>query len=142
MASDVHGKNHHVAGCFGRTSAPGACAWPTVASSSDVEETEPELFRATLGGMGLTGHILEVEVQLQRIPSPWIWGESERIAGVDDFIAALRAAAADWPFTVGWFDALATGRNLGRGILMKGRWATPRKRRRGCRPPRGASPCR
>ena len=125
VAADVHGKNHHVDGTFGRhvTRLVMRLADGSIVETS--RDREPELFRATLGGMGLTGHILEVAVRLQRIPSPWIWGESERIAGVDDFIAALRAAAADWPFTVGWFDALATGKHLGRGILMKGRWATP-----------------
>ena len=43
------------------------------------EEHEPELFHATLGGMGLTGHVLEVELQMTRVPSPWMWYESERI---------------------------------------------------------------
>ncbi len=124
VAADVHGKNHHVDGTFGRHVRK---LRVLLANGRVVEcsrEEESELFRATLGGMGLTGHILELEVDLQPIPSPWIWSESERIAGVDEFVAALRAAASDWPFTVGWFDALATGEKLGRGILMKGRWAT------------------
>ena len=42
-------------------------------------DLERELFRATVGGMGLTGHILEVEFPLRRIPSPWIWQETERV---------------------------------------------------------------
>ena len=54
----------------------------------------PELFRATLGGMGLTGHILEVEFRLVRIPSPWIVQESERVADIDAFLAALDAVGA------------------------------------------------
>ena len=39
--------------------------------------------------MGLTGHILEVEFELERIPSPWIWGESEGVPDIDEFIDAL-----------------------------------------------------
>jgi FAD/FMN-containing dehydrogenase len=124
VAADVHGKNHHVDGTFGRHVESLRMRLASGEIVTTARDREPDLFRATIGGMGLTGHILEVTVRLQRIPSPWIWGESERIAGVDEFLAALKNAAADWPFTVGWFDALATGAHLGRGILMKGRWAT------------------
>ena len=73
--------------------------------------------------MGLTGHILEVEFHMRRIPSPWIWGESERIDNLDAMVAGLKEAASEWPMTVGWVDCLARGNDLGRGILMKGRWA-------------------
>jgi decaprenylphospho-beta-D-ribofuranose 2-oxidase len=123
VAADVHGKNHHVDGTFGRHVEYLRLQLADGRRLTVSRDHEPDLFRATLGGMGLTGHILEVTVRLQRIPSPWIWAESERIAGVDEFVAALRGAAADWPYTVGWFDALATGAALGRGILIKGRWA-------------------
>ena len=125
VASDVHGKNHHVDGCFGEhvRSLRLRVAGGRIIECSD--EQEPELFRATIGGMGLTGHILEVEFQMGRIPTPWIWGESERIADLDAMIAGLKEAAREWPMTVGWIDCLARGRSQGRGILMKGRWAEP-----------------
>jgi FAD/FMN-containing dehydrogenase len=87
-------------------------------------DVEPELFRATVGGMGLTGHMLEVEFTMQRVPSPWILQESERIPNIDAFLQALDDAARVWPFTVGWIDCLARGGDMGRGLLFKGRWAT------------------
>jgi decaprenylphospho-beta-D-ribofuranose 2-oxidase len=123
VASDVHGKNHHVDGCFGEhvRALKLRVADGRIVECSD--EHEGELFRATLGGMGLTGHILEVEFPMRRIPSPWIWGESRRIPNLDAMIAGLKEAAATWPMTVGWVDCLARGESLGRGILMKGRWA-------------------
>ncbi|MBM4380437.1 MAG: FAD-binding oxidoreductase [Deltaproteobacteria bacterium] len=123
VASDVHGKNHHRDGCFGEHVR---ALKLRVADGQIVEcspTVEPELFRATLGGMGLTGHVLEVEFQLARVPSPWIVYESERVPDVDAYVDALKAAAADWPMTVGWIDCLSRGKNLGRGILIKGRWA-------------------
>ncbi|MEN6458151.1 MAG: FAD-binding oxidoreductase [Thermoguttaceae bacterium] len=125
VASDVHGKNHHVDGCFGEhvRSIKLRVADGRIIECS--ETTEPELFRATIGGMGLTGHILEVEFSMRQIPSPWIWGESERISDLDRMVAGLKTAARDWPMTVGWVDCLARGARLGRGILMKGRWARP-----------------
>jgi decaprenylphospho-beta-D-ribofuranose 2-oxidase len=88
-------------------------------------ETNADLFRATVGGMGLTGHVLEVECRLTRVPSAWIWAESERIADIDRFIDGLKESGTRWPYTMGWIDCLARGRGLGRGILIRGRWADP-----------------
>jgi FAD/FMN-containing dehydrogenase len=125
VASDVHGKSHHVTGCFGAhvKSLTLRVADGRILACS--RQTEPELFRATVGGMGLTGHILEVEFTMQRVPSPWILQESERIPNIDAFLEALDAAARSWPFTVGWIDCLARGGRMGRGLLFKGRWASP-----------------
>jgi len=122
-ASDVHGKNHHVDGCFGEhvRSMKLRVADGRIIECSD--QSESELFRATIGGMGLTGHILEVEFQMRRIPSPWIWSESRRMANLDAMVAGLKEASRSWPMTVGWVDCLARGAGLGRGILMAGRWA-------------------
>jgi decaprenylphospho-beta-D-ribofuranose 2-oxidase len=123
VAADVHGKNHHRNGCFGEhvTALKLRVADGRIVECSD--DQERDLFRATLGGMGLTGHILEVEFRLQAIPSAWIWAESERFEDLDAMIAALKAAGEEWPYTVCWVDCLNPGPRLGRGVLMKGRWA-------------------
>jgi FAD/FMN-containing dehydrogenase len=123
VASDVHGKNHHRDGCFGAhvTRLRLRTADDRIVSCSRHEH--PELFRATLGGMGLTGHILDVEFRMVRVPSPWILCESERIDDIDAFVAGLKQAGKSWPMTMGWIDGLAGGRRMGRGILMRGRWA-------------------
>lgn len=123
VAADVHGKNHHVDGCIGRHVRSVRLR---VASGDIVDvsrDHEPDLFRATIGGMGLTGHILDVELQLARIPSPWILGARHRIPDIDAFLSMLKQTAAEWPFTMGWIDCLSTGPRMGRGVLMCGRWA-------------------
>jgi decaprenylphospho-beta-D-ribofuranose 2-oxidase len=125
VAADVHGKNHHSAGSIGRHVR---ALRLRVASGEVVEcsrDYEPDLFRATVGGMGLTGHILEVELQLARIPSPWILGERWRVPDIDAFMASLKQSAGEWPFTMGWIDCLSRGPHLGRGVMYAGRWATP-----------------
>jgi decaprenylphospho-beta-D-ribofuranose 2-oxidase len=125
VAADVHGKNHHRDGSFG---AHVTRLRMRVADGRIVEcspEEEAELFRATVGGMGLTGHILEVECRLVRVPSPWLVTESERIHDIDRFIDGLKEAGPRWPYTMGWIDCLSRGALMGRGILMKGRWAEP-----------------
>jgi FAD/FMN-containing dehydrogenase len=123
VACDVHGKAHHRDGTFGRH----VRALRMRAGEGRIlecsREREPELFAATLGGMGLTGHMLEVECQLARVPSPWIEQELERAPNLAELLARLRDAAAVWPMTLAWVDAFATGRRFGRGIVVKGRWA-------------------
>ncbi|NVB41920.1 FAD-binding oxidoreductase [Pseudenhygromyxa sp. WMMC2535] len=124
VASDVHGKNHHVSGCFGEhvtrlrmRVADGRVLWCS-------REAHADLFWATIGGMGLTGHILEVEVRLERVPSSWIWQQAFRIPDIDAFVERLTGSASEWPMTVGWIDCVSRGRELGRGTLFCGRWAT------------------
>ena len=123
VAADVHGKNHHRDGTFGNhvTSLRMRVADGRIVECS--RDVEPDLFRATVGGMGLTGHILEVSCRLIRIPSSWIVTESERISDIDAFIAGLKEAGRTWPYTLGWIDCLSRGSALGRGILMRGRFA-------------------
>jgi len=124
VASDVHGKNHHVAGTIGEHVRSLRLR---VADGRILEvnrEHEPELFRATIAGMGLTGHILEVELQLSRIEAPWIFGDVERARDLDELLAKQRAASREWPYTVSWVDCLAGGGSMGRGVVHKGRWAT------------------
>lgn len=124
VASDVHGKNHHIEGCFGAH----VSRLRIQLGNGDIvfcgPTENPDLFHGSVGGMGLLGHILDVEFPLRRIPSQWIWKESERVHNINDFLAALGDAAGKWPMTMGWIDCLSRGRSLGRGILMAGRWAT------------------
>jgi decaprenylphospho-beta-D-ribofuranose 2-oxidase len=123
VAADVHGKNHHVDGCVGQHLTR---LLMRVADGRVLEcgpDLERELFLATVGGMGLTGQLLEVELTLRRIPTPWIWQESERVGDIDEYVEKLKASAGTWPMTVGWIDCLSRGAHMGRGILMKGRWA-------------------
>ena len=125
VASDVHGKNHHVAGSIGRH----VYAFKMRTGDGQIREVSreqhPDLFAATLGGMGLTGHILEVELQLEAVPSPWIYEESIRYPNLAAVIEALNEARESWPMTVAWIDASATGSQRGRGIVSRARWATP-----------------
>lgn len=125
VAADVHGKGHHRNGCFG------VHVTQLLLRTADGRlvrcgpNKEAQLFDATVGGMGLTGHLHEVTFRMQRVPSPWIFQESERVENLSDFLGGLRAAAVAWPYTMGWIDCLSTGDSMGRGVLYRGRWATP-----------------
>jgi FAD/FMN-containing dehydrogenase len=125
VAADVHGKMHHAQGTFGQHVVS---ILLQVADGRVIEcspEHEAELFDATLGGMGLTGHILEVAFRMQKVPSPWIVEETEVFTDIPSLLAALRDAGEKWPFTVAWADLLNPPPHFGRSALMKGRWAEP-----------------
>ena len=129
IANDVHGKNHDQMGSFGHH-----VVWfDLLLPSGEVKRVSPLsdsiIFKATIGGCGLTGIILRVAVRLQKIASTKIDVTYRRMANLGEFIAALRVerdraeAAADLGqqyYSVGWIDALAGGKSLGRGILEIG----------------------
>ncbi|MGZ3428996.1 MAG: FAD-binding oxidoreductase, partial [Polyangia bacterium] len=124
VASDVHGGNHHRAGCFGEHVR---ALRIRLADDSIVEcsaTRDADLFLGTIGDMGLLGHILEVELTLERIPGPWLLVETEPMPDIEAFLDGLDRVAGAWPMTKGWIDCLNRGRALGRGLLIAGRWAT------------------
>ena len=121
VASDVHGKNHHIDGCFSEFIES-----ITLATTSGIIEcsktSNVELFRATCGGMGLTGFILEVEIRLKRISSSFIHATTIKTKNIADTVETLdihRSAT----YSVAWIDCLSTGKGLGRSLIMLGEHA-------------------
>jgi FAD/FMN-containing dehydrogenase len=125
VANDIHGKNHHRMGTFGEH----VCAFELLRSDGSRRvcsiTQNPELFRVTIGGLGLTGLILSVEFQLKRIQTPFIMVENIKYRRLADFFALVQESEAAFEHTVAWVDCLASGKNLGRGIFMRGNTATP-----------------
>lgn len=125
VASDVHGKNHHVSGTIGRHVRQLLIRTGRGEVVRCDREQNSDLFFATLGGMGLTGHILEVTLLMEKIPSPWIYSESYRISSLDELLERIKSEGKKWPMTVSWIDTVSRGNSMGRGILFVGRWAEP-----------------
>jgi FAD/FMN-containing dehydrogenase len=123
IANDVHGKNHHVAGTFGEHVTRFALLRSDGSLRECAPDANPELFRATIGGLGLTGLIVWAEVQLKRVASPLIEAEQVRFGNLDEFYALDRESAARYEYTVAWTDCLATGSTLGRGVYFRGNHA-------------------
>jgi len=122
IASDVHGKNHHVHGTF--------CAHVrqielllgdgSRVTASPAENAE--LFHATCGGMGLTGVILSATLQLKRIAASDILETTLKAPSLDAVLEGFEAHAAS-TYSVAWIDCLARGASLGRSLLMLGEHA-------------------
>lgn len=119
LANDVHGKNHHRAGTFGchvrsfellRSDGSRRVCTPTENS---------ELFSATIGGLGLTGLITWVELQLRRIDGPMLNEESIKFANLDEFFQLSDASDESFEYTVAWVDCVSRGDALGRGFFAR-----------------------
>ncbi|MEO8450775.1 MAG: FAD-binding oxidoreductase [Gemmatimonadota bacterium] len=117
IANDVHGKNHHGAGSFGDHLDWFELLMPDGTVRRITADSDPDLFAATLGGIGLTGVILSVQFRLARIPSNAMDLREVRVRDLDSFLELLQAAERDYPYVVGWIDGLTKGRTMGRGIL-------------------------
>lgn len=119
IANDVHGKNHHIVGTFGRH----LLSFELIRSDGSRLLCSPtenqEWFRATIGGMGLTGLIIWAEIRLRPIVSRKIQYQGTKFVGIDEFVALSRASA-NTGYTVAWIDCLASGRNFARGIFIQG----------------------
>lgn len=118
IANDVHGKNHHVAGSFGnhvpRFELVRSDGTRIVCST----EENAEMYRATIGGMGLTGLISWAEVRLRPIASRKIRYTGIKFHGMDEFLSISGGSRSEC--TMAWIDCVSRGRNFARGIYMQG----------------------
>jgi decaprenylphospho-beta-D-ribofuranose 2-oxidase len=116
LANDVHGKNHESAGSFGDHVEWFDLVLPSGEERRVSPHSDPELFAATVGGIGLTGIVLRLGLRLARVPLA-VQVREERVADLESFIAAFEAHRHVTPYSVAWIDGAAAGRSLGRGIL-------------------------
>jgi FAD/FMN-containing dehydrogenase len=116
IANDIHGKNHHRAGTFGRH----VRQLELVRSDGRRSVLGPEdpLFQATIGGLGLTGIVTSAEIQLVRVAGPCMRTEAIPFDDLDGFVALTRESDAGWEYTVAWIDCLAP--KPGRGVFLRG----------------------
>lgn len=122
VSSDVHGKNHHVDGCFGShvIEMDVLLADGTLITCSPNAHTD--LFEATCGGMGLTGLITRIKFRLKKIETSYIRQKQIKAANLEEIIR-LFDENQHYTYSVAWIDCLTTGKNFGRSILILGEHA-------------------
>lgn len=123
IANDVHGKNHHKQGTFGRHIVSLLLLRSNGVFECSLEKNQ-ELFAATISGLGLTGIILQASLKLVKIKSHLIDSVNIKIHNLDEFFEISDKYDSEYESTVAWIDCLAKGRNLGKGIFMLGNHAT------------------
>lgn len=127
IGADIHGKNHHRDGTFGAhvrsmdlLTADGSVR-TLVRDSGNADDDA--LFRATIGGMGLTGIILRATFGLLPIETSRILVDTRRTANLDDLMALMVEADSGATYSVAWIDSVAKGSAFGRGVLTTGEHA-------------------
>lgn len=118
IANDVHGKNHHALGSFGDHVRRLQLARTDGELIECGPDLKPDWFAATVGGLGLTGVIVQAEIQLRRVPGPWLETETRPYTSLDEFFELADGSEAGWEHTVSWIDCLAG--ETGRGLFMRG----------------------
>jgi len=119
IASDVHGKNHHVEGCFSECIHNFNIMLVNGETATCSKETTPELFKATCGGMGLTGVVLDAKIYLKKINSQYIDQTTIKTKNLKETFDAFEEYS-DTPYSVAWIDCLAKGDEIGKSLLMVG----------------------
>jgi FAD/FMN-containing dehydrogenase len=120
LANDVHGKNHHVRGTFGCHVPCFGLVRSDRGSVVCSRQENSELYVATIGGLGLTGIVDWLELQLLPIRSSQIEATHIRFGSLDEFFALSSELDDQHEYTVSWIDCLARGKSVGRGIYMAG----------------------
>jgi len=120
IASDIHGKNHHIEGCFSECIQEMRVMMP----DGEIQTCHKgdELFHATCGGMGLTGVILDAKICLKRVKSKNINQTTIKTKNLRETFDAFEQYA-HLPYSVAWIDCLAKGNNIGKCLLMVGDFA-------------------
>jgi len=119
IASDIHGKNHHIEGCFSECVKSFDIMLENGEIVTCTKEDTPELWRATCGGMGLTGIILKAKIYLKKVESKNIEQTTIKTANLKETFEAFEKYS-HMPYSVAWIDCLAKDENIGRCLLMVG----------------------
>ena len=122
IGSDIHGKNHHFDGSFGQHVRRMRVLLSSGETVDLTPDSNPEWFWATVGGMGLTGVVLDADIRMLPIESSRVRVETERLPDFDSVVAAMSSDGEDdtYRYSVSWVDLVATGKSMGRGVLTRG----------------------
>jgi decaprenylphospho-beta-D-ribofuranose 2-oxidase len=118
IASDIHGKNHHRDGGLARHVLALSLCTPADGWREVSPEADSELFYATLGGMGLTGVVVEATLRAEPLSSPWVAVDTDRTDGLEQTLAVM-AEDERHRYSVAWLDLLARGSAFGRAVVSR-----------------------
>jgi decaprenylphospho-beta-D-ribofuranose 2-oxidase len=124
IAADVHGKNHHKDGTFGSFLLDFRLLTPAGELVVCSPTSNPDIFWATLGGMGLTGVALSARIRLRPVQSAYVWVDYQKARDLEEALRLMDESDYRYQYSVAWIDCLAAGKSLGRAVLMRGNHAT------------------
>ena len=119
VASDIHGKNHHLEGSIARYVEQLTLVSPTGTTTCGPGR-EQDVFAATCGGLGLTGVIADATLRLMKIETSQMLVDTERAKDLDECMSLLAGERGRYRYSVAWIDGMASGARLGRAVLTRG----------------------
>ncbi|WP_281423881.1 FAD-binding oxidoreductase [Oceanobacter mangrovi] len=122
IGNDVHGKNHHVRGTFG-CHVRRLWLWREGQLLECSPAVNNELFRATIGGLGLTGIIVEAELALMPVQNGQIDTVTHRFDRLEEFFSLAQQYDVSYEYGVAWIDCVSRGSQRGRGVYFAGNHA-------------------
>lgn len=124
IANDIHGKNHHHEGSISNFILDLTLLTPRGEVLTCSPTQNEDIFWATVGGIGLTGVILDARVQLKPVDSAYVSVDYRKARDLDHALSLFSSSDDDqYQYSVAWIDCLARGRSLGRAVLMRGNHA-------------------
>ncbi|SDK29348.1 decaprenylphospho-beta-D-ribofuranose 2-oxidase [Actinopolyspora mzabensis] len=126
IGADIHGKNHHSQGSFGSH----VISLDLLTADGEVrtltpDGDSPELFWATVGGMGMTGIVVRATIRLKRVETAYFVVDNIQTRNLDELLEHFTDGSdEDYVYSVAWFDSLARGDRMGRALLTRGNPAT------------------
>jgi FAD/FMN-containing dehydrogenase len=117
IGNDVHGKNHHAKGTFGDNTLSFELVRSDGTTNMCNRIENPELFRATIGGLGLTGLVTRATIQLQKVAGAYLDTETVVFQNSGEFLTLSDESEQSWQYIVSWIDCTS---KQGRGIFMRG----------------------
>ena len=122
ISNNVHGKDSYKMGNFGNN----VISFKLLTSEGKIFNVDSikykDLFNAVIGGMGLIGIVIEAEIKLKKIASPFVQSKSTLSKNLNNTIEIFENIKDKYDFSVGWSDCFPNNNKLGRGFVSYAKW--------------------
>jgi decaprenylphospho-beta-D-ribofuranose 2-oxidase len=117
LAMNVHGKNNWRRGTIGDHCLELDVVLADGESMTITKENDPDLFHGVIGSFGQLGIITRARLRMKKVHSGLLEVRAVAAPDLESMLLLADEAKEKWEYVVGWIDAFATGKDLGRGLL-------------------------
>lgn len=117
VAMNVHGKNQFKTGNFADHVTSLTLYHPEKGEIRCSQQENADVFRLTVGGFGLTGHITSVSLALAPLPGRGVIVERHFVRNILDAVGLMEKLAGEVDYIYSWHNLNLTGSKFGAGVL-------------------------